>query len=134
MATQARTITPAGELQLPRLALQLDGAVSGATGVGMLVGAAPVADFTGLPLAASIAVGAGLIAYGIVLFLLARRPARGALLAIAAGNVAWVIGSALVLLTGWPPLTTAGGWAVGIVALAVADFAALQVYAARKAR
>jgi hypothetical protein len=134
MATYASTFAPAGDTNLARLALQADGALCTAMGVGLLAGAVPVADFTGFPLAVPIVLGLGLIPYGIELFVLARRRAtRGTLLTIAALNIAWVIASALPLLTGVAALTTGGNWAVGIIALLVADLAALQLYAARKA-
>jgi hypothetical protein len=134
MATHASTFAPAGDANLARLALQADGALCATMGVGLLAGAAPVADFTGLPLAVPVVLGVGLIPYGVGLIALARRRAtRGSLLTIAALNLAWVIASALLLLTGAASLTTGGSWAVGIIALIVADLAALQLYAARKA-
>ena len=78
--------------------------------------------------------GVGLIPYGIGLLVLARRRAtRGTLLTIAALNFAWIVASALLLLSGLAALTTGGNWTVGIIALLVADLAALQLYAARKA-
>lgn len=134
MATHASTFAPAGNPNLARLALQADGAVCTALGVGLLAGAAPVADFTGFPLAVPIVLGVGLIPYGIELFVLARRRAtRGTLLTIAALNIAWIVASAVLLLTGLAGLKTGGNWTVGSIALIVADLAALQLYAARKA-
>ncbi len=134
MATHASTFAPAGNVNLARLALQADGAVCTALGVGLLAAVAPVAEFTGLPLAVPIVLGVGLLPYGIALFVLARRRAtRGTLLTIAALNIAWIVASALLLLTGLAALTTGGNWTVGIIALIVADLAALQLYAARKA-
>lgn len=134
MAAHATTFAPAGGTNLARLALQADGAVCTALGVGLLAGAAPVADFTGFPLAVPLVLGIGLIPYGLALFGLARRRAtRGSLLTIATLNIAWIVASALLLLTGVAGLTTGGNWTVGIIALIVADLAALQLYAARKA-
>jgi hypothetical protein len=134
MATHASTFAPAGDTNLARLALQADGATCTAMGIGLLAAAAPVADFTGLPIAVPIVLGLGLIPYGIDLFVLARRRAtRRTLLTIAAANIAWVVASALLLLTDFASLTTGGNWAVGIIALFVADLAAFQLYAARKA-
>jgi hypothetical protein len=133
MATHAPTFAPARDTNLARLALQADGALCSALGVGLLAAAAPVADFTGLPLAVPVILGVGLIPYSINLFVLARRRAtRRTLLTIAALNSAWVVASAVLLLTGVAALTTGGNWAVGIIALLVADLAALQLYAARK--
>lgn len=134
MATHASPFAPARDTNLPRLALQADGALCTALGVGLLAGAAPIANATGLPLAVPLVLGVGLIPYGLDLFVLARRRAtRRTLLTIAALNIAWVIASALLLLTGVAALTTGGNWAVGIIALIVADLATFQLYAARKA-
>jgi len=134
MATHASTFAPAGDTNLARLALQADGATCIAMGVGLLAAATPVADFTGLPIAVPIVLGLGLIPYGVELFVLARRrTTRRTLLTIAAANIAWVVASALLLLTGFAALTTGGNWAVGLIALFVADLAAFQLYAARKA-
>lgn len=133
MATHVATFAPAGDTNLARLALQADGALCTAMGVGLLAGAAPVTDSTGFPLAVPLVLGVGLIPYSLALFVLARRHAtRRTLLTIAALNIAWVVASALLLLTGVAALTTGGNWAVGIIALIVADLAAFQLYAARK--
>ena len=143
MATQSGILTPTSTAPattplptggaLPRLALQADGAVCAALGTTLALGASPIAAFTGLPLAATLGLGLALIPYGVGLFLRARRHSdRRTLLTIAALNAVWVVASGLMLLTGWPALTTGGNWAVGIVALLVADLAAVQCYAARR--
>ncbi len=126
--------TPAARVStLPRLALQADGAVCTALGAALVLGASPISAFTGLPLAATLGLGIALVPYGVGLFLRARRHAdRRMLLTIAALNAVWVVASALMLLEGWPVLTTGGSWTVGILALLVADIAAVQCYAARK--
>lgn len=137
MATHTGTLTPAipgRTAGLARLALRVDGATCALFGAGLAAGAAPLADFTGVPAAAALALGLALIPYGAWLFLRARRDhGRRMLLTIAALNLAWVAASALVILGGRSWLTTGGAWAVGIVALLVADIAAVQLYAARKA-
>ena len=142
MATQSGTLTPttaptttplATGGALPRLALQADGAVCAALGTTLALGASPIAAFTGLPLAATLGLALALIPYGVGLCLRARRHSdRRLLLTIAALNGVWVVASGFMLLAGWPALTTGGSWTVGILALVVADFAALQFYAARK--
>jgi hypothetical protein len=138
MATHSGTLTtaiPTGKANLGRLALQFDGAACAVMGVALAAGAAPLAEFTGFPVAAELALGLALLPYGVWLFLRARRDhGRRMLLTIAALNVAWVIASALILLLGQSWLTTGGGWLVGITALLVADIAAVQFYAARKAK
>lgn len=138
MATHTGTLTPAipnRGANLGRLALQADGVACASMGAALAAGAAPIAAFTGLPVGAALALGLGLIPYGAWLYLRARRDhGRRMLLTIAALNLAWVAASALVILAGRSWLTTGGAWAVGIVALLVADIAAVQLYAARKMR
>ena len=115
--------------------MQADGAVCTALGATLALGASPIAGFTGLPLAATLGLGLALIPYGAGLFLRARRHSdRRMLLTIAALNGVWVAISALMLLEGRPALTSEGSWVVGIVALVVADIAAVQLYAARKTK
>jgi len=136
MATHTGTLSPAipnRNTNLGRLVLQVDGAACAVMGVALAAGSAPLAEFSGFPVAAELALGLALIPYGVWLFLRARRDyGRRMLLTIAALNVAWVIASALILLLGQSWLTTGGGWLVGITALLVADIAAVQFYAARK--
>ena len=137
MATTIGTLTPANAARksnLARLALQFDGGFCAAMGIGLAAGAAPLAAFTGIPVAAVLGLGVALVPYGIGLFLGARRNhGRRMLLTFATLNVGWVVASAVLLLSGQSWLTTGGAWLVGIVALVVADLAAVQFYAARKA-
>ena len=139
MTAQSGTFTPTATPEtpgsaFPRLALQADGATCIALGAALALGASPIAAFTGFPLAATLGLGLALIPYGAGLFLLGRRRSdRRVLLAVAALNGIWVLASALMLLEGRPALTTGGSWTVGILALAVADIAAAQLYAAQRA-
>lgn len=81
------------------------------------------------------------LAIGIVLLLFAADVAwiatqsqieRKAVQAIIALDIAWVIGSIVLLLTGWLPFSIEGKWAVGIVADVVAIFALLQYLGLRR--
>lgn len=136
MATNIETFNPthpARKPNLARLALQFDGAFCAVLGAALAAGAAPLAEFSGFPVAAEVGLGLALIPYGIGLFLRARRNhGRRMLLTFAALNAAWVVASAALLLSGQTWLTTGGAWLTGIVALLVADIAAVQIYAARK--
>jgi hypothetical protein len=60
----------------------------------------------------------------------ASRPTidRGSARAIVAMDVAWVVGSIILLLAGLLHLTGTGNWVVGAIAVVVADFALLQSY------
>lgn len=138
MATDTSVLTPArptGTRTLGQLALLADGAVCAALGAALLAGAGPAADFAGLPVAVPVGLGLALLPYGVGLFLRARRGHDQRLLpTIATFNALWVVASAAIILAGRPALTTGGTWAVGLLALAVADIAAVQFYAARRAR
>jgi hypothetical protein len=76
---------------------------------------------------------AGLLAYAGALAITARRRpiGREALIAFAIADVAWVVGSALVLLLFWGRLAPVARLLVIIVGLAVEAFATLQFRAAR---
>ena len=115
-----------------RMALRVDGLVSGASGVALIAGARPLGAFLGLDRPpALVAVGGTLVAYAAMLFLSARREEleRRALVTPVALNVAWVLASAAILLSGVFGLTTGGRWLVAAVAEVVALFAAAQVFA-----
>ena len=115
-----------------RMALRADGLVSGVSGVAMIAGARPLGAFLGVDRPpALVMVGAGLLAYAAMLWLSARREEleRRALLAPVVLNVAWILVSAEILLTGAFGLTTGGRWLVAAVADVVALFAMAQCYA-----
>ena len=114
---------------LLRNALRANGVFSGLSGLMLTFGAQPIAAFLGLsePVIL-IVIGLGLLLYAAMLFRAASDDAqlpRVGLMAII-GDALWVLGSVILLLTGWPPFTVAGAWAVGIVAAIVADFAIVQ--------
>lgn len=111
-----------------RRSLQLDGVASGLTGVLLLVAAGPVSALIGLA-ASGVAriIGAGLIVYAGALLWNARRTtvARGEVVAAVLLNIAWVIGSAALVLAG--PLTALGNLAVAAVAAVVLGFTLLEI-------
>lgn len=95
----------------------------------------PVADFLGLSSPTVILVlGVGLIAYALVVFIQARAQplslpfARFAIVA----DVLWVIGSAALIFTSMVAFTTAGKWAIAIIADIVLVFAILQYIGLRR--
>jgi hypothetical protein len=110
-----------------RRSLQLDGVASGLCGVLLLAAAAPLAPLMGLdgPGIAR-AVGALFVIYAAALLRGAARAtvSRGGALAAVVLNVAWVLGSAAVIVDG--PLTPLGKAAVAAVAAAVLLFAVLE--------
>jgi len=113
-----------------RFALLLDAVISGANGVAYLVAAGPIGELLGVPADFLRALGAFLVAYGIVVWLVSRRPSSPAVAAVVAGNVLWVLASAVYVIAGWHDPTTAGiVWTV-LQAIIVAGFAELQVASA----
>jgi hypothetical protein len=74
--------------------------------------------------------------YGVALFFLAaqQRINRKLALAVILLDVLWVIDSIVLLLSGRLPLTTAGMWVIGILALIVAGFAEVQYLGLRRMR
>ena len=120
---------------LLRRALVANALFSGLSGMILALGARPVASFLGLQDAVVLTVaGALLLLYAAGLFYVATRPAvnRAAAWLAVALDLLWVVGSALILLAGWLPLTTAGKWAVGIVAELVFLFALFQLLGLRR--
>ncbi|KYF53049.1 hypothetical protein BE08_00460, partial [Sorangium cellulosum] len=93
-----------------RRALLADAIVSGATGLLMLAGAAPLAGVVGLPEALLRWSGASLLPFAALVAWVGtrERPARAAVLAVVVANALWVIDSVLLLATGWVEPTALG--------------------------
>jgi hypothetical protein len=108
---------------------------SAASGLISLLEARPLASFTGLDVpAVFVGLGITLLVYAALLFIVTNGETVERQYGIAAVilDVAWVIGSAAILLSGRPDLTTAGRWTVALLAEAVAFFAAWQWYGLRR--
>jgi hypothetical protein len=121
-----------GERFLNRV-LMADGVVSGLCGLALLIAPGPIATLIGVGSGAIVAaVGLSLLGYAAVLVAGARGPGarRTAALAVAL-NVAWLVGTAIVILSG--TLTREGNWALILVGDAVLVFALLEGVAWRKA-
>ena len=114
-----------------RLVLRADAAVSFVSGVALVAGAKPIASLVGgfSPLVLAI-VGALCMAVAVLMWRVAASEPlnRRFAWALAIGNCDWVIASAVILFTGWLPLTPAGWWLVLAQALAVDAVAAAQVW------
>lgn len=120
---------------LLRGTLTANAVASGILGIAMLVGAGPVSRFLGIdPTLAVGAVGVGLIGWValIVSVLRQERLSPGRVKLIIEGDVAWVIASWAILLSGRPELSTEGWWAVAAVAEGVTLFAVLQYLGLRR--
>ena len=118
---------------LLRSTLIINGISTALCGLALLLAQAPLAELIGIPVPTVLAaVGAGLVLYAAALFWTARRrpiPAAAAWAAIVM-DLGWVIGSVALVEAGL--LTSIGMLLVGLVALAVFVFAALQFVGVRQ--
>lgn len=117
---------------LLRRALRANAIFSGASGVGLLVGAGPLSGFLGVgkPWVLFV-VGLSLVAFAAGLLRNASRASidRREAWTAAYLDVAWVVGSVLLLAFAPGLLSNAGKWTVAVVADVVGILAALQLYA-----
>ena len=122
---------------LLRRTLAANAIFSAASGLAMIVLSGPLDRFMGLGLSwLLIVVGVGLLGFAVLMGLNLRRPQlnRAEAWLTVASDVSWVAASAIILI-GFPDLLSTGGkWLVGLVAVAVADFALFQYLGLRQAR
>jgi hypothetical protein len=136
MTTQVTT--QAGSLarsNLLRYTLRGDGLGTLAIGAICLVDAQPLATFLGVQPALALGIlGAVLVLYGAFLFYTAAQTQLNRRVVIAAIvlDLIWVIDSAILLVAGWLPLTSAGMWTIGMLAVAVAVIAELKFFGLRR--
>jgi len=116
-----------------RPVMNLDAAITGVTGLLMLVAAAPLGDLLDLPTALLAVAGAVLIPYVACLLWLATRAEvpRTGVLAVIALNVAWGLGCVALLVSGQVEPNALGMAFVLVQAVAVLVFADLQALALR---
>jgi hypothetical protein len=119
---------------LLRQALVADAAVSGATGLLMLLGAGFLAGLLGLPEALLRYAGLVLVPYvAFVAYTATREPiSLTAVWAVITANILWAVVSVSLLLGGWITPNALGTGFVIFQALIVAAFAAVQVMAVRR--
>lgn len=136
--TNINTTTVNGSAdQLLRGVLQANMIFSGLSGLLLAAAATPLSPWLGVsatwPL---VVIGIGLLGFAFLLFQIARQSPIDLRQAniIFWLDVAWVVGSALLLFTGWVSLTNAGWWAVLLVADVVALFAILEFIGIRRAQ
>lgn len=104
---------------LLRNALRLDSAFSLISGLAFLLFSKAIAGFLGVSASwVILAIGAGVIVYAVELYLAARaEPVHLGIARFAAyGNLVWVLASAVLIFANIVPFTTAGKWAIAIVA------------------
>ncbi|MCD2184130.1 hypothetical protein [Rhizobium sp. GN54] len=108
-----------------------DGAFSLVAGAGLVVFSGQVASLAGPAASPGIvmAIGIFLLGWGIFHLASARppHPAEHAVRLAIAGDAAWVIGSAVILLVGRDGLSLAGIAAIAVAAVAVFDIMLLKI-------
>ena len=118
---------------LLRFAMRADATLCAALGLLVAMAADPLSKLSGLPSTAEWATGAGLVAYGALLYMLAavgdiRRVGIG----VVAANVAFVAAVVTVLAAGCLPLTALGVVMTLAIAAATLAFAYLQYLGVRR--
>ncbi len=121
-ASRPAALVPA---KLLRLALLADAAASGAMGLLLLAGGAALSGPFGLPAALLQGAGAALLPWAALVFWMSRRPSLPGwgVWAIIGLNLAWVVESVLLLLSGWVSPTGLG------IAFVLAQAAAVDAFA-----
>jgi hypothetical protein len=111
-----------------RRMLVADAAISGATGLLMLLGGGFLEALLGVPSALLQYAGASLLPFAVAVAWLARRDdiSRAGVWAVIAANALWAIDSVGLLFTGWIEPTALGYTFIVFQALVVAGFAELQ--------
>lgn len=120
---------------LLRNALYGNSIFSFVSGLIFLLFSKVIAGFLGLPAPWIIlALGVGLIVYGIEIYVAARSEPvnRGIAKFAVYADLAWVLGSAVLIFANLVPFTDAGKWAIAIIADIVLVFAILQAVGLRK--
>jgi hypothetical protein len=134
-ASAAPVLSITQRLTLP-LVLALDALVTGLNGIAYLALSPILSDVLGIDAARLLAVGAFLTAFALVVLLVRRSLPAGAraVPALIATNVAWVVASVAVAITGWGDPTPVGTAWILLQAAVVAVFALLQWSALRQHR
>lgn len=123
--------------RLLRRAMRANGGFSAISGLVSLLAANALATFTGIPEATLFRVfGVLLLLYAVDLVWITSREKIDVGFGITAVilDIAWVIGSAVLLLGNFDPFTTAGKWVILLLAEVVSIFAIVQGYAIWKIR
>ena len=135
ISTTAAATQGSGQATLLRRSLGANAGFSALSGVVLIAFHGPLDRFIGLGLPwLLIVLGAGLLGFAALIALNLRRTriSRTEAWLTVASDIAWVAGSAVILL-GFPDLLDTGGkWLVALAAVGVADFALLQTLGLRR--
>lgn len=136
--TQAVSSKAGGDREsLLRRALIGDALFCAVAGAAMIGGSSRISQFTGLtPNWVPAVIGVGVLFWGVEVGYLGRREALSPNTAkfVIGADIAWVVVSYGVLVSGGLDLTTAGKWTIGILAEIVALFAVVKYLGLRRMR
>ncbi len=127
--------TPAthSDSQLLRFAMRADATLCAGIGLFVAMAADPLSQLSGLTPTAEWIAGAALVAYGALLYSVARlRDIRRVGVGVLAGNAGFTVAVAVVLAAGWLPLTAFGVAAAVAFIVATMGFACLQYLGVRR--
>ena len=134
MATTTEPTTVGADDSLIRTALGANGVFCAVSGASIAAFAAPLGDWIGVPTAALLVVGVGLVPWGAMLWFFSRRDVvrKSEAWAALSGDELWVVAT-LILILGFPSaLSSAGIRVVGVVGLVVAAFAIADIVGIRR--
>jgi len=126
------------QTQFLRRVLALDAIGTGTMAAGMVLGAQPLSTTLGMPAWLLSTLGLALLPFAAWVGWLARRDyskrsiAKPVWLLIAA-NIAWAIDSAILILSGWLPLTSIGMEFVAVQAVFTLGITTLEYVGLRRA-
>ena len=112
--------------RLLRRALLGNALFSAVSGVTLLLRAAPLSNALELPVWLLTVIGVGLLPFAGIVALIARDPDLPSTRAVIGADIAWVVVAAAVLVTVGSSMAPSAAITLGIVTVAVADFAVLQ--------
>lgn len=115
-------------LPVGRRALRANAVYSVGSGAVALLAAGPLARLMAIDAWVVMAVGPGLLAYGLLAWRTSRRAPAAVLLGFAAADGGWVIGTLVLLLAFPEAVSGAGAVLLGAVALAVGLFGMVQAW------
>ena len=122
-----------GDASLLRFALRADATLCAGLGLLIAMAADPLSRLSGLSATSEWMAGAALVAYGAMLYVLAGLPGvRRVGAVVLAGNIAFAILVAVVLVAGWLPLTELGVVATTAFTVVTLAFAYAQYRGVRR--
>ena len=130
MTTQTMATTTAPNWM--RRVLRGNALFCAACGVDALIGGQWLATWMGIPSIVMAVLGVGLVAYGVVLWRLVETPTRAIVQFVTALDVAWILGSMVLLLVPISPLTDMGKIVIDVIAFITAGFAIAQYIGLRR--